>query len=68
MEEALNPYEIVLVCPFCETELSLGIVAAESPYQAKQEAEVRWPDARYEEMVARLKREESSPVPVIMSL
>jgi hypothetical protein len=64
----MNTYEIVLVCPFCDTENRLGTVQASSAYQAKQEAEVRWPDARYEEIVARRLREESSSVPVEMSL
>jgi hypothetical protein len=46
-------YEIVLMCPFCEAEKRLGTVQAESAYEAKQKAESLWPDARYEEMIAR---------------
>jgi hypothetical protein len=62
-------YEIVLLCPFCETELQLGSVQADSAYDAKQQAASLWPDARYEEIVPRrLKEEEYSPIPVELSL
>jgi hypothetical protein len=52
------------MCPFCKTVKSLGIVQAESAYEAKQQAEVIWPDARYEEMVARRIIEHRSASPV----
>jgi hypothetical protein len=46
-------YEIVLVCPFCDVTSTLGTVSADSARDAIRQAEVRWPDARYEEMTAR---------------
>lgn len=58
----MNTYEIILACLCCNChkERSLGFVQADSAYDAKREAERRWPDARYEEIVARIASERQS--------
>jgi hypothetical protein len=62
----MNTYQIFLVCPFCSQEAPLGTVEAQTRFDAKLMAAVRWPDARYEEMVPRKvevpTKREASPV------
>jgi len=49
----MNTYEVVLACPFCDKELFLDNVQADSLLDAKDKAVIRWPDARESEMVIR---------------
>jgi hypothetical protein len=51
-EIVLMPMTVVSGCPKC-TERVLGTVQADSPYKAKRQAELLWPDACYEQMMAR---------------
>jgi hypothetical protein len=57
----MNTYEIFLVCHFCGVEAPLGTIAAETRNDAREIAAVRWPDARYEEMVPRKVVEAPAP-------
>lgn len=61
----MNSYEIQLICSFCGAFTILGTVQAEDAFDAKHEAIRRWPDARYEEMIARLCTL-SDPTPVLV--
>jgi hypothetical protein len=50
----MKTFEIALLCSCCCAEQTLGYVQADTAYDAKQQAERLWPDARYEEMIARV--------------
>jgi hypothetical protein len=54
----MRTYEVYLACLFCSMELVLGCVEADSPFAAKDQAALLWPDARYEEMHVRVKQQQ----------
>lgn len=49
----MNTYEIMLMCLCCEATQSLGTVQADTAIDAKDQAAILWPEARFEEMYAK---------------